>query len=126
MRESISKIESKKGLQYAAQEFIKEPNLSLMAARGDLYVEIEKPDEIMSATEMLVERDPQAIVGSRMLLTLINQSIPECSDLSELAWLYDIGYKRMMLCDGLCLKEASLARAVNVFERFEKSYVSSH
>ncbi len=121
--EVIAKIESKNGLKYVANEFRKKSNLSLMAARGDLYVEINKPHDILNATKSIIEKDPEAIVGSRMLLSLINQSVPECSDFCELAWLADIGYKRFMLCDGLCLKEEPLARAVNAFENFRRSYV---
>jgi hypothetical protein len=32
------------------------------------------------------------------------------------------GYKNMMLCDELCLKEELLSRAVNVFQAFKESY----
>src|SRR3989344_2083141 len=114
--EVVAKIENKKGLKYVAEEFKKAPNYSLLLARGDLYVEVDKPMDILNATKLLIEKDPEAAVGSRMLLTLINQSVPECSDLNELAWMYDIGYRRFLLCDGLCLKEEPLSRAVNAFE----------
>lgn len=121
----IAKIESLKGLQYVAQEYKKQSHLSLMAARGDLYVEVEKPHDILAATKLIIEKDPEAMVGSRLLLTVLNKSVPEATDFSELAWLYDIGYRKFMLCDGLCLKEEPLARAVNVFDAFRHSYPSS-
>ncbi len=38
-----------------------------MAARGDLYVEINTPHDILNATKLIIEKDPEAIVGSRML-----------------------------------------------------------
>ncbi len=120
--ELILKIENKKGLGYVANHYQKKPNLSLMAARGDLYVEVDRPHDILAATKLIIEKDPEALVASRMLLSVINQSVPECSDLCELAWLQDIGYKRFMLCDGLCLKEEPLARAVNIMESFGNSY----
>lgn len=121
--EIIAKIESQKGLEYVANGFKKEPNLSLMAARGDLYIEIEKPHHVMEALKLIASKDPEASVGSRILLTLTENKVPECSDLLELSWLYDIGYRKMMLCDGLCLKEGPLARAVNTFDAFRQSYV---
>lgn len=120
--EIIAKIENKKGLEYVAKEFKKEEGLSLMAARGDLYVELDKPHEILRALKLIIKKDPEACAGSRMLLSVINDPVPSCSDLSELAWMYDIGYRKMMLCDELCLKEELLARAVNVFDSFRKSY----
>jgi hypothetical protein len=116
------KIENKKGLDYAENEFVKTDNLTLVAARGDLYVELDKPHEILNAVKLIIDKDPDAIVGSRILLSTITDSVPSCSDFSELAWLYDIGYKNMMLCDELCLKEKLLARAVNVFDSFRKNY----
>lgn len=116
------KIENKRGLDYVRTEFKKTVNVRLVAARGDLYVELEKPHHILEACKLIIDRDPQAIVGSRMLLSTITDAVPSCADFSELAWLYDIGYKNMMLCDELCLKEPLLARAVGAFDAFKKSY----
>ena len=117
------KIENKAGLNYVEQRFKKEPNVSLVAARGDLFVEVDMPHEILSATKLIVDADPDACVGSRILLSTISSPVPSCVDFSELAWLYDIGYREMMLCDELCLKGELLSRAVNVFESFRQTYV---
>ena len=40
----------------------------------------------------------------------------------ELAWLYDIGYRSMMLCDELCLKDELLELAVSAFDAFRTDY----
>jgi pyruvate kinase len=120
--EIILKIEDRKGLDFVARDFKKQEGLTLMAARGDLYVELEKPHDIMNALKLIANKDPNAAVGSRILLSLVNDSVPSCSDLTDLAWLYDIGYKKMMLCDELCLKENLLSRAVNVLEAFRDNY----
>lgn len=118
----IAKIEDKKGLEYVANEFKRKDNLNLMAARGDLYVELDRPHEIMNAMKLLIKKDPNGYVGSRLLLSLVDKSVPKCADFSDLAWLYDIGYRRMMLCDELCLKEDLMGRAVNVFDCFRDTY----
>jgi hypothetical protein len=118
----VAKIENKKGLEYVATDFKKEPNLCLMAACGDLYVEIDKPHHIMTALKLIIRKDPGAFAGSRMLLSLVQKPVPKCADLLQLAWLYDIGYRRMMLCDEICLKEELLASAVNVFDAFRGIY----
>ena len=122
--EIIAKIENQNGLDYVATRFKKEDNLSLMAARGDLYVELAKPHHILEALKLIIQKDPDASIGSRILLSLVNSPVPSCADLSELAWLYDLGYRKMMLCDELCLKEDLLSRAVNVFDSFRASYAS--
>lgn len=120
--EIIAKIENKNGLYYVQNEFKKQDNLSLMAARGDLYVELDKPHEILDALKLIVRKDKEAWVGSRILLSTIHNAVPDCSDFMDLAWLYDIGYRKMLLCDELCLKEELLARAINVFESFRENY----
>lgn len=122
--EIMLKIESPAGLDYAATAFVKEDGLRLVAARGDLYVELDRPHQILKATKMLIERDPEAVVGSRILLSTVKEGVPECADFSELAWLHDIGYRTMMLCDELCLKGELLRRAVNAFEAFREDYAS--
>lgn len=116
------KIESPKGLHYVAEKFTKQPNLVLVLARGDLYVELEHPHEILGATKLVIEKDPEACVGSRLLLSVVDEPVPSCADWNELAWLYDIGYRRMMLCDELCLKEDLLSTATNAFDAFRKSH----
>jgi hypothetical protein len=120
--EIILKIENMRGLDYVANTFKKQEGLSLMAARGDLYVEIDKPHEMMDALKLISSKDPGAYVGSRILLSLIRKPVPECSDLLDMAWLYDNGYSKMMLCDDLCLKDEWLSPAINVLESFRDSY----
>jgi len=116
------KIENKKGLDFVAHKFRKRPNIKLVAARGDLYVEIDQPHDIMSALKLIIEHDPQACVGSRILLSVIHESVPSCADFLEMSWLYDIGYRSFMLCDELCLVEEHLATATNVFQAFREAY----
>ena len=127
------KIESKGGLRFAANFFKKKDNLTLVAARGDLFVEVNYPHEILKALKMIITQDSEAIAGSRMLLSLVGhkcndcgkitpQDVPSCSDLGDLAWMYDLGYHNFLLCDELCLKEDLLSKAVNVFDAFRKDY----
>ena len=151
------KIENERGLDFVARNFRKSDNLILVAARGDLYIELEWPHKILKALELIIKKDPEACVGSRILLSvvndirnhkvieaiklirainleksdqhktieatllsLINRDIPSCSDFCELAWLYNIGYRTMMLCDELCLREDLLDIAVAAFDAFRK------
>ena len=61
-----------------------------------------------------------------LLLSVITDPVPSCADFHELAWLYDIGYRNMMLCDELCLKDNLLTRAVNVFQSFNIKYIGEY
>jgi pyruvate kinase len=118
----VAKIETKAGLDYVASQFKKKDNLSLMAARGDLYVEVDMPHDILSGVKFIAQKDPNAYVGSRILLSLVQTPVPECCDFSDLAWLYDVGYRNMMLCDEICLKPDLLSTAINVLDAFRDSY----
>lgn len=108
------KIESINGLKYAST-FKKKENLVLVAARGDLFVELDRPHDIVKAMRLIIDRDPEACVGSRLLLSIIDTPVPSCADISEMAWLHELGYRRMMLCDEICLKDNLLSTAVNAF-----------
>lgn len=121
----VLKIENQAGLRWVQDEYVPQPNTRLAAARGDLFIEIEYPHEIMTACKTILAKDPRAIVGSRMLLSCIHDVVPSCSDLNEIAWLYDVGYRNFLLCDELCLKEDLLHRAVSVFDAFRHEYVGN-
>ena len=126
------KIESKAGLEFTSK-FKKKDNLTLVAACGDLFVEVTRPHDILKALKLIISKDPEACAGSRMLLSLVDQKckacgdvkpqdVPSLADLCHLAWLYDLGYRDFLLCDELCLKEPLLAKAINVFAAFRKDY----
>lgn len=113
-----AKIESMGGLEYAQKEYVPTANTRLMLGRGDLYVELGMPHDIIDATKRVIAKDPHALVASRLLHSLRTQSVPECADFSELAWLHSLGYRKFMLCDELCLRPDLLTTAINVFDAF--------
>ena len=117
------KIEDKFGLEYVAKEFVKTPKTKLVAARGDLYVEVDRPHDIIAALKLIIEKDPEACVGSRIFLSIVDEEVPTCADFLELAWLYDIGYREMMLCDEICLSSELLPKAIKAWDSFRQAYV---
>lgn len=104
------------------EKFRKVPNLTLVAARGDLYVEISRPHLIANALRLIASKDPEACVGSRFMLSVMNDPVPSCADFTELAWVRDIGFRSVMLCDELCLKGELLERAVHACRSFYDDY----
>lgn len=46
--------------------------------------------------------------------------VPSCADFIELDWLHSVGYRRMMLCDEMCLREDLLGAAVGAFDAFRE------
>jgi pyruvate kinase len=122
----ILKIEDKRGLEYVEREWHLQKNTSLMAACGDLYVEVDRPHNMMAALDLIIKKDPSAMAGSRMLLSLMRAPVPDLADFLQLSWLYDHGYRQLLLCDEICLKEELLARAVNAVESFSETYIGQN
>jgi pyruvate kinase len=125
----ILKIENTKGLEFVRnipgpisfKQYY--PNTQLACARGDLYVEVDRPHDIVAAQKLIIDTDHDAIVGSRMLLSLFNNNVPSCSDINELAYLKNLGYENFLLCDDLCKKGSALHRAVETFTALSKTQI---
>ena len=112
----IAKIESKKGLHFVKNEFEQiKNNIRLLVARADLYIELDRPHEILGALRLIIKKDPNAIAASRLLESFIDvKSIPLCADFTDLGFLLEIGYKTFLLGDDLCQNEESLLSALGV------------
>jgi len=79
------------------------------------------PLEILDELHRVVNSGGESCAGLKTLLSVAQDDRPSCADLSDLAWLYDLGYRNMMLCDELCLKERWLGEAVNIFDEFRNA-----
>lgn len=111
----VAKIESLKGMRYVREDY-KPEHCRLMAARGDLYIEVERPHKILAATEQIVGKDRDAIAASRILSSLAETPEPYCSDITDVAYLLKAGYRTLMLGDEVCLRRDSVTGALNLLE----------
>lgn len=124
--EIMLKIESKRGMQFVREKYTPQPNVRLVAACGDMYVELDEPQHTLTALQDIIAADPNAIAASRMMLT-ITQNVrrfgldrPDLADFAHLAWLGSIGYRTFMLCDEICLESELLDPAVAAFDAWSK------
>ena len=113
------KIESLKGMQYVKEW---DGQGCLVAARGDLYVEVKKPHHIIRAMEKIVEKDPAAIAASRILGSLTQSYEPSCADVSDVDSLVRMGYRTLMLGDDICMKRDSVISALNLLGAMREGY----
>lgn len=118
--EVVAKIESKKGLNYVANDWKNDCNL--MAARGDLYIEVGKPHCILNALESIVKKDNNAIVASRIFDSLTQTLTPNCADIGDVDNLIRIGYKNFMFGDEICLQRDSIISGLNLLEAIIENY----
>jgi pyruvate kinase len=112
--EPILKIETTRGLAFARTH--RSAHGRLMAARGDLYVEVRRPHRIVPALRTIVEADPDAIVASRLFDSLAFGAVPESADVTDAAFLLALGYRTFLLGDQVCLKRDSVIAALNLLQ----------
>lgn len=112
--ELILKIESRAGLAFARRHGAGLGRL--MAARGDLYVEVLEPHRIVGAVRAIIAADPTAVAASRVLTSLARHPVPECADISDVAFLLELGYRTFLLGDEVCLRRDSVIAALNLLQ----------
>jgi pyruvate kinase len=110
----VCKIESLKGLDYAREHGASHG--PLMAARGDLYLELRQPHHLLRALRDVVTADPDAIVASRILDSLAWEETPSAQDLTDVAYLRTLGYRRLMLGDEVCLRRDTVLPALDLLD----------
>jgi pyruvate kinase len=112
--ELLLKIESLRGLDFARRHGAKLGRL--MAARGDLYVEVVRPHRIVGALREIIAADPEAVVASRIFDSLARSAAPSSADIGDVAFLLSLGYRTFMLGDTVCFRRDSVLEALNLLE----------
>jgi pyruvate kinase len=112
--EIMLKIETQRGLDYARQYGASQGRL--IAARGDLYVEVLRPHRLISALRDIITADPEAVVASRIFDSLAYDPVPTSADIGDAAFLFSLGYRAFMLGDVICLRRDSVLEALNLLE----------
>jgi len=110
--EVIAKVESQKGLHWATGR--RGGAHRLMAARGDLFVEVQRPHHIVGALRHILRADPEAIVGSRLFPSLARSPVPESPDIGDVAFLLALGYRTFLFGDDVCLRRDSILPALEL------------
>jgi pyruvate kinase len=118
----VLKIETLRGLDFAKKFGAQHGRL--MAARGDLYVEVLHPHKIIDAVKAIIQADGNAIAASRIFDSLAWQPVPVSADIGDAAFLLEIGYRTFMLGDQICLKRDSVVEALNLLKAITESKVS--
>ena len=112
--EVMAKIESRRGLEFARKH--RNAFGQLMAARGDLFVEVLRPHHIIGALGEIIKADSDAVAASRLFGSLAYETVPDSADIGDVAFLLSIGYKTFMLGDAICLKREPLLEALNLLD----------
>lgn len=112
--EIMLKIETLRGLAYARRHGITQGQL--MAARGDLYVEVVRPHRIVGALRTIIQADPDAVVASRVFDSLAHHPVPTSADIGDVAFLLSLGYRTFLLGDAVCLRRDSVIEALNLLQ----------
>ena len=121
--EVILKIETQRGLDFAKKHGSKHGHL--MAARGDLYVEVLRPHKVAGAVKTIIKADKDAVIASHILDSLAYQPVPVSADIGDVAFVLEIGYRTFMLGDQVCLRRETVLEALNLLEEIAKDFYST-
>ena len=88
-----------------------------MAARDDLYLQcLENNNDMLCYLKKIIERDSEAICASRIFLSLERSKTVSFADFTDLELMYNLGYRKFMLCDNIC--NYSFESAIKAWEEF--------
>lgn len=118
----VLKIESSPGIDFCRRH--RSTLGRLMAARGDLYVEVGQPWRLVAALREVIEADPEAFVASRLFGSLATGGWPAASDITDCAYLLSLGYRTFMLGDEVCLARDSVLSALELLQRIAEEMTS--
>lgn len=118
--EVMLKIETGRGLDYARKHGASQGRL--VAARGDLYVEVLRPHRMVGALRDLIAADPEAVVASRIFDSLAYHPVPVSADIGDVAFLLSLGYRTFMFGDAVCLRRDSALEALNLLEAVAEQF----
>lgn len=108
----ISKIESLKGIEFILKNRVS----GLMAARDDLYLESRQGYKMLKYLRMIISKDKNAICASKIFTSLEKRDRVDFSDFADLELMYNLGYRRFMLCDNV--SNYAFEKAIDAWEEF--------
>lgn len=114
------KIETQRGLDFTRRYGASQGQL--MAARGDLYVEVLRPHRMVSALRQIITADPQAVIASRIFDSLAHHPVPESADVGDVAFLLALGYRTFLFGDVICLQRDTILEALNLLEAIAEEF----
>ena len=110
--EPMLKVESRRGLAFAGRHGARLGRL--VAARGDLFVEVREPHRLVGALRDVIAADPDAVAASRLFPTLSRTPVPVASEVCDAAFLLALGYRTFLLGDEVCLRREPVLAALDL------------
>ena len=120
--EICGKIESIQGLDFINKPFYLNNGTSsirLLAARDDLFTNIgSNKKDMFEALKLIIKRNPEAIVASKILTSFYRHNELSFTDLSDVYLMQEMGYKSFMLGDEVSFNINAFNQAVSILKSF--------
>ena len=120
----LAKIESAKGLQWVQEEYVQKASLwkervHLVAARGDLYLELENVTDLPKVLKEILRADKESVAASRLFESFCQEKTerPTCAEVMDFDYLKQMGFERFLLGDELGFRQKSLFKALTTIEK---------
>lgn len=109
----VSKIESLRGIDFISKKYVLS---DLMAARDDLYLQSGEGYNMINHLKTIIAKDSEAICASKIFLSLEKRETADFADFADLELMYNLGYRKFMLCDNIC--NYCFEKAIKSWEEF--------
>lgn len=120
---AVIKVETLKGIEFVESVFPKyKSSTRLMAARGDLFNNLEDKTQITGFLRKIIKADPNAILASNIFKGLTKKKHPTNSDISDIELMLDMGYETFMIGDGVSLFQPKLELAIDYLTKIYSSF----
>ena len=124
----LAKIESEKGVAWVKDEYSIsnedwKKQVHLVAARGDLYLELDEPATLPQKLEDTIKADPKAVAASRIFESFCEKenTSPTCQEIMDITLLRKMGYESFLLGDELGFSKSSLLKALEALSKVTTS-----
>ena len=116
----MAKIESPWGLDFVRDCYPGSlQEVRLMAARDDLYINMgDNKVDILNALSLILQKDPQATVASRIFTSLMDHEDVSMGDISDFHMLHMMGYTSFMLSDEICRIREVFRKVIRTYDSY--------
>lgn len=115
-----AKVESREGVRWARKGYRArwkhDPRVNLVAATGDLYVELgtPRPEKVLKPLRQIISADKDAWMASRILSSLRDSPRPDFTEFPSLAYYHLIGYRHVMIGEEIFMHEPTVMLALDM------------
>ncbi|MFH1047462.1 MAG: hypothetical protein V1738_04120 [Patescibacteria group bacterium] len=117
-----AKVESREGVRWVREGYRKNwkghPRVNLVAATGDLYVEVgtPRPEKILRPLRQIISADKDAWMASRVMSSLRESERPAFTEFTSLGYFHLLGFPHIMIGEEIFMQKDTVLLALDMLQ----------